>query len=424
MTKSVKLLASSRSLKGSIKLTGSKSIANRVLLIRALCDDHFEIDNISESDDTQTLISLLSSKSDELDAHHAGTTYRFMTAYLAIKGEEKILTGSSRMKQRPIGPLVDALNSIGGNVTYLENEGYPPLKFGAPTRTWSSEVTIPGNISSQYLSAMLMIAPMLPNGLKINISDDLVSRPYLEMTLSIMGYFGITHTWEGVSIHVANQKYQAKRFFVEADWSAASYYYSLAALSDEAEITLLGLSENSLQGDAAIATISKSFGVESSYSQNQVSLSKKKGSKADEYFEYDFIKQPDIAQTVFAMCAGLGVSGLFTGLQTLFIKETDRIKAFKTELAKTNVYLSKVPPRYKESETDYYMIEGTLDLSNIPSFDTYQDHRMAMALAPLSLFGPIIINEPAVVSKSYPEYWRHLQDLGILVQEVEEIVGA
>lgn len=420
MTQQYKVFAPNKNINGKVKLTGSKSIANRVLLIQALTQGSFEIENISESDDTNTLIQLLKSDAYELDAHHAGTTFRFMTAYLAVRGENRVLTGSARMKQRPVGPLVSALNALGCDVQYLENEGYPPLKFGPLKSELSNEVSVPGNISSQYLSALLMVAPVLPHGLKLTILDDLVSKPYLEMTLSVMGYFGVTHTWEGNVITVPHQNYKAKPFFVEADWSAASYYYSIASIADSAEIVLEGLSEDSLQGDSAIAKISESFGIDTFYENRTVKIVKKKGAQVKELLEYNFIKQPDIAQTVFAMCAAQGMQGLFTGLQTLFIKETDRIKAFQTELAKLNVYLSKVPSRFINSEEqDYYMTDGKASYETIPVFDTYQDHRMAMALAPLALQHTIAVNEPNVVSKSYPEFWNDLKKLGFEIEETE-----
>lgn len=413
MTNTIKVSASTQHLKGEITLTGSKSIANRVLLIRALTEEDFEISNMSESDDSKAMNALLGSDDYELDAHHAGTTYRFLTAYLAIQGKERVLTGSERMKQRPIGPLVDALRSLGCSINYLGNEGYPPLKIGAPASELKDSVSVPGNISSQYLSALLMIAPALPNGLTLHILEELVSKPYLEMTLGIMGYFGVKHTWiDDHTINVPHQKYIAKDFFVEADWSAASYYYSLAALSEEADITLVGLNEESLQGDAAIAKIAEQFGVNSVFEGNKVHISKKKGAESQPMIEYDFIKQPDIAQTVFAMCAGTGTQGLFTGLQTLYIKETNRIAAFQAELAKVGVALSKLPARFIDSSNgEYFMVDGTASVDS-PTFDTYQDHRMAMALAPLALKGEILINEPHVVSKSYPAYWEDLAKLG------------
>ena len=418
MTQQYKVFAPNKVIKGRVRLTGSKSIANRVLLIQALTEGKFEIQNLSESDDTSTLKMLLGSKDYELDAHHAGTTFRFMTAYLAVKGENRILTGSSRMKQRPVGPLVDALNALGCNVRYLENEGYPPLIFGPYNDILSNKVEIPGNISSQYLSALLMVAPVLPDGLQITITGELVSRPYLEMTLAIMQYFGVNHTWEENIITVRPQAYQPKSFFVEADWSAASYYYSIAAIAEEADITLEGLSEHSLQGDSAIAKIGESFGIETQYDDHTVRLVKKQNAVVNDFLEYDFIKQPDIAQTVFAMCAAHGVQGLFTGLQTLFIKETDRIGAFQKELAKLEVYLSKVPQQFiNASHQDYYMTDGKATYHSIPEFDTYQDHRMAMSLAPLGIQHPILINEPSVVSKSYPEFWNDLRKLGFEVEE-------
>jgi 3-phosphoshikimate 1-carboxyvinyltransferase len=412
---SIKVSAKSKIINGKVKLTGSKSIANRVLLIRALAGEEFQIENMSESDDSKTMIKLLGSNDGVLDAHHAGTTFRFLTAYLAIKGENKVLTGSERMKQRPIGPLVDALNKLGANISYLEKEGYPPLKISTPLSEFGQEVSVPGDISSQYLSALLMIAPMLPNGLKLNILGDLVSKPYLEMTLSIMAYFGIVHDWTDDVIAISPQSYVSKPYFVEADWSAASYYYSIAAFSEEAHITLEGLGDNSLQGDSAIVQIATQFGVTTTYGENCVILERKKDSQISPFIEYDFIKQPDIAQTIFVMCAGTGVSGMFTGLQTLYIKETDRIKACQKELAKVNIFLTKIPPRFKKNtEGEYFMIEGKADLTTTPAFDTYHDHRMAMAFAPLALLGDVIVNDCEVVSKSYPEYWEDLESLGLV----------
>ena len=413
MFKTIKLTANAKDVKGTIKLTGSKSITNRVLLIKALCEDDFVIENLSASDDTITMEKLLRSNEDELDTHHAGTTYRFLTAYLSTQENTKILTGSPRMKQRPIGPLVNALRSLGANLEYLENEGYPPLKIGPPIQKLSNYVQIQGDISSQYLSALLMIAPTLPNGLTLEILGDLVSLPYLKMTLDIMNYFGITHDWNENKISIAPQKYVGKDFFVEADWSAASYYYSIASLADNADITLEGLNEESLQGDSAIATIGEQFGITSTFKNRTVRLTKINDIPNPLFFEYDFLMTPDIAQTVFAMCAGAGTSGLFNGLKTLYIKETDRIKAFQIELEKLNVFLSKVPQKFKKnSEDEYFMLEGLAKFKSIPTFDTYHDHRMAMSLAPLALKGDIMFNDPGVVSKSYPDFWTDLGKLG------------
>lgn len=420
MANDIVLTSGTKKLNGTIRLTGSKSIANRVLLIRALCEEPFEIYNMSESDDSQTMMALLKSNDYELDVHHAGTTFRFLTAYLAVNQGENILTGSARMKQRPIGPLVDALRDLGCQIEYLENENYPPLKIGTPGGKLKSEVTVRGDISSQYLSALLMVGPCLPEGLVLAISGDLVSRPYLEMTLSTMAYFGVEHHWEGNVITVPPQKYKARDYFVEADWSAASYYYSLAAIAEEADLILEGLKEDSLQGDAAMAKIGEAFGVETTYLENKIRLVKPATAKAPGFFEYDFIKQPDIAQTVFAMCAATDTKGLFTGLQTLYIKETDRLAAFKTELLKVGSYLSKVPEKFKQNTAgEYFMLEGQAQWEMRPVFDTYHDHRMAMALAPLALLGPIEVRDSDVVSKSYPAFWEDLISLGFEVKHVD-----
>lgn len=404
---------------GRIQLSGSKSISNRVLIIQALCEDTFEIDNLSDSDDTKTLQALLASDEYELDAHHAGTTFRFLTSYLATKEGENILTGSSRMQERPIGALSEALIKLGADISYVNNEGYPPLKIGSPKRTIDSKISLPANVSSQYISSLLLVAPTLPNGLEIELIGDIVSRPYLEMTLRIMEYFGVNHTWEGQNIKVSPQKYVGKDFYVEADWSAASYYYIIGALAEKTDITLVGLQKESLQGDSAIVEISKSFGLTSEYGDNTVRITKS-GAQLESFFEYDFISCPDIAQSVSTMSAGVGVSTLFSGLQTLKIKETDRIHALKVELAKVHVYLSKLPAKFsKNTEVEYYMQEGNIDGDErAPTFATYKDHRMAMAFGPLAQLFPIEIEEHMVVTKSYPKYWEDLKTLGFEVELV------
>lgn len=416
--KKIKISKSDKTTKGTITLSGSKSISNRVLIIRALAEGDFDIHNLSDSDDTKTLSSLLKSEDYKLDAHHAGTTFRFMTAYLSTLEGENILTGSERMQERPIRALVDALKSMGANISYTHKEGYPPLKIGTPFRSLASEVDLQADISSQYISALLMVAPTLPDGLRINLKGEIVSRPYLEMTLRIMEHFGVSHQWEDQSIIIAPQKYIAKDFFVEADWSAASYYYIIAGLSNKAEITLNGLQENSLQGDRAIAEIGSSFGIKTTFDNQSITITKQKESA--EYFEYDFIKCPDIAQSVCTLAAGMGNQGLFSGLQTLKIKETNRIIALQTELMKVNVFLSKLPPRFsKNSDIEYFMLDGSAndDLGQ-PSFDTYDDHRMAMCLAPMALLFPVELNDPMVVSKSYPDFWNHLEQIGFEIENI------
>jgi 3-phosphoshikimate 1-carboxyvinyltransferase len=420
MSNAIEIRSTSNDIDTKITLTGSKSITNRALLIRALSNTDFDISNISESDDSIAMDKILNQAEGPFDAGHAGTTYRFLTAYFAFRKGTQILTGSERMKQRPIKALVDALNSLGANITYEINEGYPPLIIHPPSEDIKRQVSVKADVSSQYLSALLMVGPTLPNGIELTLVGDLVSRPYLMMTLSIMQEFGVTHTWTENTITIEPQAYQAKSYFVEADWSSASYLYSWASLSDSANIEVTGLFKNSLQGDSAIATIAESFGVTTTdLGSNKMLISKEKDASIKSFIEYDFIEQPDIAQTVFAMCAGRKVNGLFTGLQTLYIKETDRIKAFQNELGKIGVYLSKVPQKFKKNDDrEFFMIEGEIQFNETPAFDTYHDHRMAMALAPLARIHPVIINESNVVSKSYPTYWADVVSMGCQITEI------
>lgn len=407
---SVRLFHSTKKINATISLGGSKSISNRILLIRALCDIKFKIENLSTSDDTQTLDKLLSENSNHYDAGHAGTTFRFLTAFLAFKEGSQYLTGSERMQNRPIKALVDALIKIGANIEYEKEEGYPPLIIHSPSSEIKKEVNIRSNISSQYISALLMMAPTLPQGLTLNLECEIVSLPYLKMTLAILSEFGIEYFFENNSILIKPQTYQSKDYFVESDWSAASYYYSMAAIAEEAEIVLKGLNNNSLQGDAKMAEIAEKFGIKTEYGDKAISIHKIKNHTNPELFEYDFIEQPDIAQTVFAMCGALNTKGLFTGLQTLYIKETNRIQACKNELAKIGISLSKLPAAFsKNSSKEYFLLEGNINFNEMPHFDTYHDHRMAMSLASLALLHEITINDYEVVSKSYPEFWDDLK---------------
>ncbi len=415
MSKSIKLTSHSKTIKASIELSGSKSITNRALLIKALCHDQIEIVNASTSDDSVVMQNLLTQQDGLFDAGHAGTTYRFLTAYFAFKKGTQRLTGSDRMKQRPIGVLVDALNGIGANIEYQGNIGFPPLIIHPPTDDIKSKVVLKADVSSQYISALLMIAPTLPKGLTILLEGELVSKPYLMMTLTMMAYFGVSHTWHENTIVIGHQQYKAKPYYIEADWSSASYLYSWAAIAQDAEIEVIGLTANSIQGDSAIAKIAEDFGIMTKYeASNKIRILKEHNRKASAFIEHDFIEHPDIAQTVFGMCAMCNVQGLFTGLQTLYIKETDRINAFKKELSKVGITLTKVPPRFKQKDDrEFFMLNGNLTLEGIPDFDTYHDHRMAMALAPISMVGPIKINDADVVSKSYPDYWKDVVKMGI-----------
>lgn len=403
------------SLIGEITLAGSKSISNRTLIIRALCGEDFPIGHLANAKDTDLLQGLLASTNSLRDAGAAGTTFRFMTAYLATQPGTQTLTGTERMKQRPIGVLVDALRSLGAKIEYLEKEGYPPLRIGPPDQFGqNSQVKIAANTSSQYISALLMIAPTLPNGLELELLGKIVSRPYIEMTLAQMAYFGVQHEWEGQSIRIKPQRYQARPFVVEADWSAASYYYAMAAFAEEVDLQLNGLFENSLQGDAVLTEIMAQLGVRTRFNARGIHLSKS-GQALPKVFEYDFLRCPDLAQTIAVVCGGLGVTGRFTGLETLRIKETDRIAALDQELAKVGVKV--IEAGLAADGKEYFLIEGKAAVGTpAPEFATYEDHRMAMAFAPLAFFGAIKIHEPEVVVKSYPDYWRDLEGLGFEVK--------
>lgn len=403
---SIKIQASSQVIQGEIVLSGSKSISNRALIIRALCKTSFPIKNLSTAKDTVTLQQLLSSKEEILDAGHAGTTFRFMTAFLALQKGTQTLTGSERMKQRPIGVLVRVLNKLGANIEYLEQEDYPPLRIHSPNNIGKiTEVQVAADISSQYISALLLIAPTLPRGLTIHFQGEPVSMPYIRMTLRMMAYFGIDYQETGDSIQVKHGAYQAKNFQVESDWSSASYYYAFAALAKQADITINGLFKESLQGDSIISEIGKHFGVRTHFQKNSIQLTRFE--KNISSFQYNFTDCPDLAQTIAVICAGLGIQGTFSGLKTLRIKETDRIAALQTELEKINISTSST------SET---LTLGGKPHFQQPIFATYQDHRMAMAFAPLALLYPIEIQNPNVVIKSYPNFWEDIEGLDIQVK--------
>ncbi len=410
-----------RHLEGEITPERSKSICNRALIIQALCEDDFKIHHISNSKDSEVLQQLLHSKEAILDAGAAGTTFRFMTAYLSTQQGTRTLTGSERMKERPIGILVDALRSLGAEIEYLEKEGYPPLQIiGNSSLDKTKEISIKGNISSQYISALLMIAPTLPNGLTIHITNEISSRPYLQMTLNLMKYFGINYTEDetlnNLAITILPQKYIAKDFTVETDWSAASYHYAMAAFSSSCNLKLYGYQNPSLQGDAHIAEIMQSFGVATTFHDDYIVLTKNKDVKP--MFEFDFSDQPDLAQTIAVVSAGLGLQGLYSGLHSLRIKETDRIQALENELAKMQVYLSKMPARFsKTSDKEFFMQEGKAVI-DLPTFETYDDHRMALAFATLAMFAPVKILDPDVVEKSYPRFWEDLRALGFVVEDI------
>lgn len=407
-----------RTLRGEITLEGSKSISNRALIVLALAgaDPGDWLQRISASKDTTTLQRLLTQTgSDVYDAGDAGTTFRFMTARLCLQPGTQTLTGSARMLERPIGALVTALRSLGADIEYLGNEGYPPLRIGPPQQLGktSREVRIHGGTSSQFLSALLMIGPCLPNGLELIPEGNLVSRPYLEMTLQLMRHFGAQVDWQGESIVVAPGAYTPKKFVVEADWSAASYWYAMAALAQSPDIRLNGLFADSWQGDAVLSQMMQSFGIQTVFEEKGIHL-QASGIAPRPVFEWDFLECPDIAQTLAVVCAGLGIQGIFSGLETLSIKETDRIAAIRNELAKVGASFSKLPPHFSKKNPDrkFYLVDGKAHWKETPQFATYGDHRMAMAFAPLALLAPVAIEDPEVVRKSYGSFWEHLREVG------------
>lgn len=386
-------------LKGEINLTSSKSESNRALIIQALCKDDFEIDKLSISDDTVVLQQLLNSEEKELSVGLAGTTMRFLTAFLATREGEVVLTGEHRMKERPIKVLVDVLKELGADIAYVENEGYPPLKISG-RKLEGGKIIIDGSVSSQYISALLMIAPKLEKGIQIEFEGEIISKPYIDMTISIMKHFGALVDWKVDSIVVKPGGYVTRDFIVEADWSAASYWYGMVALAKEADITLYGLQQESLQGDAVVQEIYKNFGVTTEFVDGGICLTKSNIALIDN-LEIGFLDCPDIAQTVAVTCAALNVGIRLTGLKTLRIKETDRVSALQTELNKLgfNVLVDGDDLMIKKSDSE---------LKKVP-VQTYNDHRMAMAFAPLALIGEITVEDENVVSKSYPNFWEDLK---------------
>lgn len=395
---------------GRIVLPSSKSISNRVQVINALSNNFEPIKNLSDCDDSKTMQGILFSNTNTFDVGHAGTTMRFLTAYLSKIVGEWILTGSHRMKERPIGVLVDALNSIGAQISYLEKEGYPPLKIFGSNLT-GKEVELSGNTSSQYITALLLIAPTLENGLRIKLKGKIVSRSYIEMTLNIMSEFGVKSEFKEQEIVVPNQAYQRIPYTVEGDWSGASYWFSAMALADGGKLYLDGLRKNSFQGDSGLIPVFEKLGVKTQFSRQGMYI--EKVPTECKKLRYDFNQMPDLAQT-FAVCSVYkGIPFHFTGLETLKIKETNRIYALITELGKLGYVL------YEPAEGELaWDGERKTEDENIV-IETYHDHRMAMAFAPIALIRPtIVIDSPDVVRKSYPKFWEQLKQLQFEVKEL------
>ena len=393
----------------AIVITGSKSESNRLLLLKAFFPE-IQMSNLSNSDDTKVMLRALESDAAIIDIHHAGTAMRFLTAYFAIQdGREAILTGSNRMKERPIKVLVDALSDLDADITYLEAEGCPPLKIKGK-KLQKNTVNIKANVSSQYISALLLIATKLKNGLNLNLDGDITSITYLKMTLDLLNQVGIETSFIDNKITVIPQTSNLKpiNITVESDWSSASYYYSIVALSDiDTEIKLSSYKKNSLQGDAVLVDIYKNFGVETSFEDHSIIL--KKINRHQEAHTYDLKDSPDIAQTIAVTCFGLGVACHLTGLHTLKIKETDRLLALKIEIEKLGADV-------KIDENSLTLLPTTIINENI-SIATYNDHRMAMAFAPLALKTDIHIEDAMVVSKSYPTFWKDLKTIGFKITE-------
>jgi len=399
-----------------ITLTGSKSECNRALIISSLSKGLVKVDNVSDAADTVTLNNILNNISHDsphqqtVDVGPAGTAMRFLTAYLSALPGKFFLTGTERMKQRPIGILAEALKAIGADLSYVQQEGYPPLLINGPLQQNTDTVKIKGDVSSQYLSALLMIAPTLQQGLTLQIEGELTSVPYVKMTLDMLEEAGISHSWNDNSITIKPQSFKPAVLAVEPDWSAASYWYSIAALAAAAQIDLPYLKSKSLQGDSRIREIMVAFGVGTSKTDKGIAITKTGQNFSDDIL--DLKDCPDLAQTIIVCAAALKKNLTFTGLETLKIKETDRILALQNELSKIGVMLT-------EDNLIYTLNCDKLNFPDRVSFKTYEDHRMAMAFAPLSLLiNEVILEDMDVVEKSYPDFWKDLQKAGFTVTEI------
>ncbi len=399
------LVQAPEKLRGIISLPASKSISNRALILKALSRSIYPVKNLSVCEDTEVMQRAFSQPQAVIDIGAAGTSMRFLTAYFSTLPGERVLTGTERMKNRPIAVLVNALREIGADIEYLEKEGYPPLKIRGKELE-GGEISLDAGVSSQYISALMMIAPVTRKGLRIVLKGKLVSKPYIRMTEQLMEDFGVTLSWLGNHIRIKRQDYRpAFEYLVESDWSAASYWYEIVALSDDQpEIELLGLQKKSCQGDAEVAHLFEKLGVSTVFTEKGVIL--KKNSHMLSSFKYDFVCEPDLAQTFVVTCALKNIPFRFSGLQSLRIKETDRIAAMQQEMQKLGYVI--------EANDQEMWWDGTrcdADLSQ--AIHTYEDHRMSMAFAPVALvLGPVLIDEPDVVKKSYPSFWKDLQSVG------------
>lgn len=417
----IKLQQSQTNQKSEIKVTGSKSETNRLLLLQALFSN-ISLENTSNSDDSEVMMKALSQNPapnpeasgqhpEIIDIHHAGTAMRFLTAYFATQeNREVIITGSPRMKERPIKILVEALQQLGATISYEENQGFPPIKIKGKKLS-ESKVSLPADVSSQYISALLLIAPKLENGLELTLEGKITSIPYIKMTLALLNEIGVETSFDGNEINVKQLiTHNSKLITVESDWSSASYFYSIVALSEiGTEVKLSSYKENSLQGDSVLAEIYTDLGVETKFENNQITLSKSGNTNLQSVI-LDLNQAPDIAQTIAVTCFGLGIGCHLTGLHTLKIKETDRLEALRIELQKLGADITVTNDSL------------TLKISSVTernvAINTYNDHRMAMAFAPLALITDITINDAEVVSKSFPDFWNDLKQIGFKVEKL------
>lgn len=412
MSKTILIRKQERLNETPIKLSSSKSESNRALIINALTGNRGVLHNLSDARDTATMQRLLKSPEHELDVMDAGTTMRFLTAYFATGKEHKSLHGTPRMNERPIRILVDALVETGANITYKGVEGFPPLEIRPFERQLKDHVKVAGNVSSQYISALLMTAPRLPKGLSIELTGEVNSRPYIDMTLALMEKFGIEIRREDDRLYtIKPQKYRPVDYHIESDWSGASYWYSMVALAKAGSVKLLGLKKNSLQGDSVIAAYMEKLGVVSKFESDGVAITK---SKTAAETEFDFTHCPDLAQTLAVTCAAKGIPSKMSGLASLRIKETDRVTALQNELA-------KIGARLEEEGGDQWSLipgsTGSYENKDI-SIKTYDDHRMAMAFAPLATLTDLRIQDPEVVRKSYPGFWEDMKKAGFSISEI------
>lgn len=401
-----------------IMLPASKSISNRALIIHALTEGGVMPENLSDCDDTEVILRGLAGQQDTIDIKAAGTAMRFMTAYLSVTGGEHTITGTERMKHRPIAVLVDALRYLGADIDYAGEEGYPPLRIRG-RQLEGGRLEIPGNVSSQYISALLLIAPVLTKGLELKLTGSIISRPYIDLTLHLMHEFGVSAEWTDIdTISVKPQPYRQRHYTIESDWSAASYWYEILALTDEpgSAFALPGLKDSSRQGDSAVRYIFSLLGIKTSFAQKgggsypEAVLTRH--SRMLNRMDYDFTNQPDLAQTLIAVCPVLGIPFHFTGLGSLKIKETDRIEAMKTEMEKLGYIL------HETNGTELSWDGERCEPMRRPVIETYEDHRMAMAFAPLAVrLGEVRIYNPEVVSKSYPRYWDDLRKAGFHIEQ-------